>query len=137
MALPQLVGRNSAFVCDPANAANAIKPNADGSINVDIVGGTGGTVSTKPGTLASAGAGQFALSVGATAVALTVPAGAVNAQITVSGANIRYRDDGTDPTATVGMPVYQASAWLYSGPLGAIKFIAQSGTATLDVLYYK
>ena len=38
MALPQLVGRNSSFVCDPANASNAIKPNADGSINVNVSG---------------------------------------------------------------------------------------------------
>lgn len=98
-----------------------------------------GSVSTKPASLASAGAGQFGLSVASTGAvtALTVPPGATSAQITVSGANIRYRDDGTDPTTTVGMPVYQASSWFYSGPLSAIKFYAQSGTATLDVLFYK
>ena len=139
MALPQFVGRNIAYICDPNQAGNAIKPNSDGSINVDITGGTGGTISTKPASLASAGAGQFALSIPSTgsAVALTPPAGAVSAQITVSGANIRYADDGTSPTTSVGMPVYQASSWFYSGPLSAIKFYAQSGTATLDVLYYK
>ena len=139
MALPQLVGRNSSFVCDPANASNAIKPNADGSINVDIVGGSGGTVYTKPAPLVSAGAGQFGLSVASTgsAVSLTVPVGATSAQITVSGANIRYADDGSTPSTSVGMPVYQASSWFYSGPLSAIKFYAQSGTATLDVLFYK
>jgi len=139
MGLPQLVSRNSAFVCDPGNAANAIKPNADGSINVDIVGGSGGVISTKPAPLVSAGAGQFGLSVASTgpATSLTVPAGATSAQITVSAANIRYADDGTTPSTSVGMPVYQASSWFYSGPLSAIKFYAQSGTATLDVLYYK
>src|SRR5882672_6430716 len=34
-----------------------------------------------------------------------IPAGATSALISVEGAAIRYRDDGTAPTTTVGMPI--------------------------------
>ena len=131
------------FMADPTILTQQLVVNADGSINVDLVSGStiivSGTVSTKPAPLVSAGAGQFGLSVASTgaATSLTVPAGATSAQITVSAANIRYADDGTTPSTSVGMPVYQASSWFYSGPLSALRFYAQSGTATLDVLYYK
>ena len=134
------------FISDPTVLTQQLVVNPDGSINVEIIGSTSitvvvsGAVSTKPASLVSAGAAQFGLSVLSTgpATALTVPAGATSAQITVSGANIRYSDDGTTaPTTSVGMPVYQASSWFYSGPLSALRFYAQSGTATLDVLYYK
>lgn len=36
---------------------------------------------------------------------LEVPAGAHLATIVAEGAAVRYRDDGNDPTAEVGMPV--------------------------------
>lgn len=112
---------------------SALVVNSDGSINVL------GTVVVAPAILqlSSAGAGQYNLSVAGVAVALTVPVGAKAAQINVSGADVRYTDDGTTPTAAVGMPASQGASWLYTGPLAALKFIAQSGTATLDVSYYK
>lgn len=68
---------------------------------------------------------------------LSVPAGATIAYITVEGAPVRWRDDGTAPTATVGTLVGVGSQIIYSGSLAAIQFIQQSATATLDVSYYK
>ena len=71
------------------------------------------------------------------AVGLTVPTGAKIAVISVTGAGVRYRDDGTDPTASVGMPLPSGTVgWTYSGDLEAIKFIEQTGTAALNVSYY-
>ncbi len=84
----------------------------------------------------SAGAPQFGLSV-STATGLTAPAGATIATICVESASVRFRDDGATPTATIGAPVAAGSCFQYSGPLGAIQFVAQSGSPTLDVLYYK
>jgi len=84
----------------------------------------------------SAGTGQYALSV-ATAANLTAPAGASIAWICVEGASVRYRDDGIAPTASVGIPAAAGSCWAYGGPLSAIQFIAQSGSPTIDVSYYK
>lgn len=71
---------------------------------------------------------------------LTVPTGAVVAVIVAEGGMVRYRDDGTDPTANAGMPIQVAAPPLvYTGNLAAIKFIQQQGAAGdafLNVLYY-
>lgn len=73
------------------------------------------------------------------AQSLTVPAGATSAEICVSTAAVRWRDDATDPTTSVGMPI-AAATWpckFYTGPLQAFRFIAVSGSPVLDVSYYK
>lgn len=71
------------------------------------------------------------------AASLTVPAGASNAVIAVSGAPVRWRADGTAPTASVGMPVAAGATLVIGGMLmGSIEFIQQSGTAELDVTYF-
>ena len=72
----------------------------------------------------------------AAAFALTVPAGATIAEIAVEAQAVRYRDDGTDPTATIGMPVASGVRFTYVGNLSAIKFIAQTAGAILNVSYY-
>lgn len=66
---------------------------------------------------------------------LTPPVGATTAVISVSGAPVRWRDDGVAPTATVGMP-QAIGTMIYNASLSAIQFIQQSATATLDVNYY-
>lgn len=79
---------------------------------------------------------QF-ITVGATAVSLTVPLGARLAQICTEQAEIRYRDDGTAPTAGNGMPLYATQCFSYSGNLTAIQFIAVATPSSLDVSYYR
>jgi hypothetical protein len=59
------------------------------------------------------------------------------AVIIVEGASIRWRDDGTAPTSTVGMPVAPGSVFIYDGDLTRIRFIQVTATATLNVSYYK
>jgi hypothetical protein len=71
------------------------------------------------------------------ALTLTVPTAARIAEICVETAQVRYRDDGTAPTANVGMPAAASQCFQYSGSLVAIQFIAVSTTATLDVSYYR
>lgn len=83
----------------------------------------------------SAGASQMALAVG-TNTTLTVPTGATIAQICVETAGVRYRDDGTAATASLGIPVSAGTCFAYSGPLSALSFTAQSGSPTIDVSYY-
>lgn len=72
-----------------------------------------------------------------TAVGLTVPAGATSAVITAEAQAIRWRDDGTAPTATVGMPVAVNVPFNYSGPLANMKVISQTAGAKLNVAYYQ
>ena len=73
----------------------------------------------------------------ASATSLTVPAGAVSAIIYVETAGVRWRDDGTAPTATVGMLLSAGQAFQYAANLAAIQFIAQSGSPVVNVSYYK
>lgn len=70
------------------------------------------------------------------AVSLTVPAGARTAWLSIETANVRMRDDGTAPTATVGLVLVSGNDYMYSGNLPAIKLIAATGTPVVDVLYY-
>lgn len=70
------------------------------------------------------------------ATALTVPTGATAALIVASTQNIRWRDDGTNPTASVGMPVLVDTYFTYDGDLSRIRFIEQSSGAVLNVSYY-
>src|ERR1700686_3373493 len=63
------------------------------------------------GAYVSSGAGQYAVAVATNAVTtLTVPAGTAGAEICVETAGIRYTDDGSTPTSSVGMPVVPSSA---------------------------
>lgn len=74
---------------------------------------------------------------------LTVPNGARMAMICAETNAVRYRDDGTAPTATVGMlipitsPTSIDNCIMYSGPLPSILFQQVTSPATLDVSYYR
>lgn len=70
------------------------------------------------------------------AVGLTVPAGAQYARIQCTAQAVRWRDDGTSPTATVGMILPVNTDLWYSGNLSAIEFIEASASAVLNVSYY-
>lgn len=70
------------------------------------------------------------------ATALTVPDGAVFAMIRADTQAVRWRDDGTNPTASVGVPLDADDTLNYEGDLAAIRFIEQTASAVLDVTYY-
>jgi hypothetical protein len=110
---------------------------AAGAIPVRMVNaqGTAFTSSGEPYTQTPLGYQQIT-SLGS-AVGLTVPTGATFAVISAETAAVRYRDDGTSPTATIGMPIPAGTTITYSGSLTAIKFIAESGSPVLDISYYK
>ena len=74
----------------------------------------------------------------ATATALTVPANAQMAIVSVETQAARFRDDGTSPTASTGQPMAVGGAWTFEGnaELQALKFIEQSSGAVLTVSYY-
>lgn len=78
---------------------------------------------------------QFTL---AAATALpSIPLGATEALVVCETQTVRWRDDGTNPTASVGMPLTANTAFPYTGNLSAIKFIQTTTTATCNVSYYK
>lgn len=75
---------------------------------------------------------------------LTVPAvdklgnkqQATIALITPETQGVRWRDDGTAPTATVGMPLAAGVTLQYDGDLTKIQFIEQTASAKLNISYY-
>lgn len=71
------------------------------------------------------------------AVGLTVPDGATLAVIQAEDQAVRYRDDGTDPTASVGMVIAEGQELVYNGDLSAITFIETTASAKLNVSYYR
>lgn len=50
--------------------------------------------------------------------------------------NVRWRDDGTVPSATVGMQLLATRDFLYTGDLVQIKFIEEAASAEINVSYY-
>ncbi len=79
------------------------------------------------------------------AVGLTVPARdpltgmdmkANFALIVAETQDVRWRDDGTDPTASVGMLLKAGVIFQYDGDLKKIKFIETTGSAKVNVSYY-
>lgn len=98
-------------------------------------------VQTAPYAATPLGFGQ--LSAISTATALpTIPAGAVCAVVAVETNSIRFRDDGTAPTATVGQLVAVGQPLsiceINANPgLTAVQFIPTTGSATIDVSYYR
>ncbi len=71
------------------------------------------------------------------ATALTVPAGASLTIIQAEDQSVRWRDDGTNPTASVGHIITANSVFVYTGEPSKLKFIEVTPSAKLNVSYYK
>ena len=67
---------------------------------------------------------------------ITVHTGATMALIVSETQSVRWSDDGTAPTASVGMPLATCVSLSYDGDLKAVRFIQQTASATLNVSYY-
>lgn len=87
--------------------------------------------------------GYQQLTLTASAAHLTLPAppsgsviGYVVIQCEGTSAVARWRDDGTAPTATVGMILNSGQELDYTGDPSSIQFIVGSGSPILDISYY-
>jgi len=72
----------------------------------------------------------------ATSTAVNAPAGTRMAVITCTGQAVRWRDDGTAPTAAVGMPMAVNAVLVYTGNVHALRFIETAVTGIVDISYY-
>lgn len=57
--------------------------------------------------------------------------------IQAEGASIRWRDDGTDPTASVGERLLADQDFMYTGNMKLFKAIAIGANAILNVSFYR
>lgn len=94
-----------------------------------------------PGLRTPRGYEQLSLTDGSAHALAAIPSQTGNpitlAVFCVETTAIRFRDDGTAPTASVGMPVGVGGCWEYTGNPANLSFIRQSAsTATIDVMYY-
>ena len=73
------------------------------------------------------------------ALGTAMSAGATVAIITAETQNIRWRDDGTDPTTAIGSLILSSGQppMVYDGSLESIRFIAATAGAILHVSLYK
>ena len=74
----------------------------------------------------------------ATAQSLTVPAGSTCALVQAEAIAVRWRDDGTDPTASVGEKVIaEGDIWVEGAArLAAFRVIRTVAGADVNVSYY-
>lgn len=72
------------------------------------------------------------------AVGLTLPSGTKPnfCLIRPLTQSVRWRDDGTNPSGTVGMPLAPGDTLEYDGDLNKIKFIETAASAELNISYY-
>jgi hypothetical protein len=71
------------------------------------------------------------------AKALTVPTGTTMVIITPETQAVRWRGDGTNPSATVGYPLASGNEMVFTaGNFEALRFIEQSASAKLNVYYF-
>lgn len=93
-----------------------------------------GSQPATPGNLRPLGYQQITSLSSSTA--LTVPRGAIVALIQPETQAVRWRDDGTAPTASVGMPLAVGETLPYTGYLENLRFIEQVASAKLNIAYY-
>lgn len=72
----------------------------------------------------------------ATAAPLTIPKAARAALIQAESQPVRWRDDGTAPTASAGMLLDAGETLFYVGSLDALRFIEAQAPAVLNVSFY-
>lgn len=103
-----------------------------------VVSGGGGVVSVVRNEVPL---GFEQLAVSSTAVGLaSIPEKANKAVMTVEDATLRYRDDGTAPTATVGLKVFSAGTIILNSRSSIMAFksiITGATNSEINVLYYE
>jgi len=107
--------------------------------------GVGASEATVSGYRRPLGYQQITAGTLASATHLTLPTvpansglipGYVVIQCETTSTSVRWRDDGTAPTSSVGMILSAGQELDYSGDLTMIQFIAASGSPILNVSYY-
>ncbi len=79
---------------------------------------------------------SLATSKGFADASITIPPKAKLVILQAETQNVRWRDDGTDPTASVGHIIEAAGVFFYNGNFEEIEFIEVAASAKLNVSFY-
>jgi hypothetical protein len=67
----------------------------------------------------------------------TIPAGSETLLLQCTTQNVRYRDDGVDPTGTVGMVLVALTIYEFTvAQIARMKFIETAASAVLNISFY-
>lgn len=67
----------------------------------------------------------------------TIPAGTETVLLQCTGQNVRYRDDGTNPTAAIGMVLVALTLYSFTvAQISSMKFIETAATGVLNITFY-
>lgn len=91
----------------------------------------------SPSVFANKGYEQIVSATLASSVGLaSIPTGASWCTIQCEAVDVRWRDDGTAPTSTVGSILAAGSVLPYYGELSRLQFIRTAAGSILNVSYY-
>lgn len=127
-----------AVIAVPSTGASYPPPNnstAEAQVFVQVDGS--GNIVTPGGTSVQTPKGYQQIVGAASSTALTVPSGSTSAVLMFSGGDVRMRDDGVAPTASVGFLFKAGYPVVYAGSLSALRLIQTSAAVTVDVLFYQ
>lgn len=79
---------------------------------------------------------QFSLSTTTVTELPDPPDGTIIALIKIEGAAARYRDDGVDPTTSLGMPIAVGESLVYDALMIDMRMIGQADGSKVNVAYY-
>ena len=91
---------------------------------------------TRQGYMEPAGYVQLTSVSAATGLG-TIPDGVTMVMIQPETQNVRWRDDGTNPTTTVGALIVANDILYYSGPMASFKLIEVTASAKVNLTFYK
>ncbi len=103
-------------------------------VPVMLFGPTGSYAGTRQ--LYPLGYLQFSLSTTTVTELPDPPTGTSLALVKIEGAAARYRDDGVDPTSTVGMPIAVGESLVYDALMTDMRVIGQADGSKVNVAYY-
>lgn len=67
----------------------------------------------------------------------TIPDGTKLTLIQAESQNVRWRDDGTNPTTTVGMLLQAGQTLVYNGNPARVRVIETTASASVNVSFYR
>jgi hypothetical protein len=136
--LTELQGKleaGQAVALDAASLAALESITATISGPVEVDNASGGPLGVKQTGVAPPLGYQQITALTASQALPTIPSGAVTAIVTPR-APVRWRDDGTAPTASTGMYLAADQPLTYQGNLGALRLIAVTGSVEVNIAYY-